>query len=111
MFAHPQPVGGAQNGSAKPVLAVPGVLQYPTLCVKGVRVVRLSHVYVDEILIYAQFLTACIVFGPLLWTELRWWTAAEASRGQLLIMSLVPLLLLLGAVNYGIPGLGLLAVQ
>nr|ABU55002.1 squalene epoxidase [Hypholoma sublateritium] len=47
---------GAQNGSAKQVLAVPGALQYPALCVKGLRV----------------FYTACVVFGPLLWTELRW---------------------------------------
>lgn len=46
MFAHAQPVAPeaatTQNVSAKQVLAVPGVLQYPALCVKALRVVRPS---------------------------------------------------------------------
>ncbi|KAF9483043.1 squalene epoxidase [Pholiota conissans] len=106
MFTHPHPVSpppshsnsSSKSNSAddKPVYETPSVLQYPALFVKSISV----------------FWTACIVFGPLLWSELRWWAASDtsSSRNQFFILSLVPLLLLLAAVNYGIPGLGLLGL-
>ncbi|KZP19679.1 squalene epoxidase-like protein [Athelia psychrophila] len=54
MFTHATPV---PSSSPKAVGAVPGLDEYPALLVKALRV----------------FWTACIVFGPLLWSELRWW--------------------------------------
>ncbi|EIW85971.1 squalene epoxidase [Coniophora puteana RWD-64-598 SS2] len=55
MFTHPRPVGA--SSLEKPVLVAPSVLEYPGLFLKSFQV----------------FWTACIVFGPLLWTEIRWW--------------------------------------
>ncbi|KAF8959626.1 squalene epoxidase [Flammula alnicola] len=106
MFTHPSVVppppsynektnGNGHTNGLKPVYAAPSVYQYPALFVKSIRV----------------FWTACIVFGPLLWSELRWWSPSDNStRNNLLVWSLFPFLLLLIAVNNGIPGLGLLGV-
>ncbi|KAI0319655.1 squalene epoxidase-like protein [Amylostereum chailletii] len=55
MFVRPRPA--ASIDGEKPVYAAPGLDEYPLLFLKAIRV----------------FWTACIVFGPLLWTELRWW--------------------------------------
>ncbi|CAL1702618.1 unnamed protein product [Somion occarium] len=54
MFTHPYP--RTKRGSSKPVMVVPGYDDYPYLVLKSISV----------------FWTACIVFGPLMWTELRW---------------------------------------
>ncbi|KDQ61962.1 hypothetical protein JAAARDRAFT_150938 [Jaapia argillacea MUCL 33604] len=54
MFTHPQPYTVA--GSEKVLYKVPRLDQYPMLVIKSFQV----------------FWTACIVFGPLLWTEVRW---------------------------------------
>jgi len=52
MFTHPRLVG-----DEKPVLVRPGIDEYPALCLKSVLV----------------FWKACVVFLPLIWTEIRWW--------------------------------------
>ncbi|EIN06316.1 squalene epoxidase-like protein [Punctularia strigosozonata HHB-11173 SS5] len=52
MFTHPRPV--PVPGQLKPVMAKPGIDEYPALLLKSVRV----------------FWTACVVFGPLMWIEL-----------------------------------------
>ncbi|KAA1470077.1 squalene epoxidase [Dentipellis sp. KUC8613] len=54
MFTHARPI--ASPHSEKPVLARPGLDEYPFLLVKAIRV----------------FWTAVLVFGPLMWTEMRW---------------------------------------
>ncbi|KIJ60517.1 hypothetical protein HYDPIDRAFT_183572 [Hydnomerulius pinastri MD-312] len=56
MFAHPHLVNNPVNGE-KPILARPPVWEYPYLLFKSFRV----------------FWTACVVFGPLVWSEIRWW--------------------------------------
>ncbi|KAH7884061.1 squalene epoxidase-domain-containing protein [Phlebopus sp. FC_14] len=56
MFLHPRPVNLPVNGD-KIVLERPPIWEYPFLTVKSFRV----------------FWTACVVFGPLLWSEIRWW--------------------------------------
>ncbi|KAH7911826.1 squalene epoxidase-domain-containing protein [Hygrophoropsis aurantiaca] len=48
------------NGNAhdkKKIMLAPRIHEYPGLCVKSIQV----------------FWTACVVFGPLLWTEMKWW--------------------------------------
>ncbi|KAF8886320.1 SE-domain-containing protein [Infundibulicybe gibba] len=61
MFTHPQRL---PDSGPKPVYAVPRVEQYPGLFLKSFRV----------------FWTACIVFGPLLWSEIRWWSPEDRAR-------------------------------
>ncbi|KAF9221254.1 SE-domain-containing protein [Gyrodon lividus] len=56
MFTYPRPINSPVNGE-KPVLAAPPMWEYPYLLLKSVKV----------------FWTACVVFGPLLWSEIRWW--------------------------------------
>ncbi|CDO73864.1 hypothetical protein BN946_scf185016.g21 [Trametes cinnabarina] len=53
LFTSPRQVGATADG--KPILARPRPDEYPFLAIKSVRV----------------FYTACVVFLPLLWTELR----------------------------------------
>jgi len=55
MFTHARPV--QEPGKEKPIQAIPRPDEYPGLAVKAVYVLW----------------TACVVFGPLLWTEIRWW--------------------------------------
>ncbi|PPR05224.1 hypothetical protein CVT24_010330 [Panaeolus cyanescens] len=98
MFTHPDivpPAPGAPE-NVKPVYARPSIFQYPALTLKAFRV----------------FWTACVVFGPLLWTELRWWAPSDtAKRNQVALSALVPVLLVCAAVQYGVPSLGLLGLQ
>lgn len=54
MFTHPQP---RVTESGKTVMVAARFDEYPFLLIKSFRV----------------FWTACIVFGPLMWTEIRWW--------------------------------------
>ncbi|PSR97092.1 hypothetical protein PHLCEN_2v4373 [Hermanssonia centrifuga] len=54
MFTHSHPVSTADG---KIVHVVPGWDAYPYLIIKSIQV----------------FWTACIVFLPLMWTEVRWW--------------------------------------
>ncbi|KAF9563554.1 squalene epoxidase [Agrocybe pediades] len=85
------------NGHSKTVLAKPSVVEYPSLFLKAIRV----------------FWTACLVFGPLLWTEIRWWTSTTSSskRSQVAMSALVPLVLLYCAFYFDLPGVGLLSVR
>ncbi|KAG5643931.1 hypothetical protein DXG03_009339 [Asterophora parasitica] len=79
MFTHPLPVRSSPE--TKPVYTVATVDQYPFLFVKALRV----------------FWTACIVFGPLLWSELRWWAPNDTrSRNVVLAKTALPVLALLG---------------
>ncbi|PPQ81167.1 hypothetical protein CVT26_010479 [Gymnopilus dilepis] len=98
MFAHPSvpsPPAPSSNGVANgnghsvevtTVGSRPSLFQYPALLIKSVRV----------------FWTACIVFGPLLWSELRWWSPADSQRklNQLLFSAFVLPLVLFLAVQY-----------
>lgn len=59
LFTHARLVPGGE----KPMYAVPTVDMYPELAVKSVRV----------------FYTACVVFLPLIWSEIRWWAPASAE--------------------------------
>jgi len=112
MFTHPHVVpprpmhiangNGHSNGNGhanglKPVYTTARIYQYPALFIKSVSV----------------FWTACVVFGPLLWTEIRWWSPNNIGsiRSQPLLVALVPIILVFVAVNCGvqIPGLELLS--
>lgn len=55
LFTHPRAV--REPGRDKPIHAIPRIDEYPALFIKAIRV----------------FWTACVVFGPLLWTEIKWW--------------------------------------
>ncbi|KAF8635148.1 hypothetical protein AX15_000526 [Amanita polypyramis BW_CC] len=55
LFTHPKSV--STSPGEKPVLQVPRVYEYPGLFVQSIR----------------TFWKACVVFGPLVWTEVRWW--------------------------------------
>ncbi|TDL26529.1 SE-domain-containing protein [Rickenella mellea] len=59
MFTHPRPIPPPEDSGAtdKPLYARPGVDEYPGLVLKSFNV----------------FWTACVVFGPLVWSEIRWW--------------------------------------
>ncbi|EMD31553.1 hypothetical protein CERSUDRAFT_119603 [Gelatoporia subvermispora B] len=72
LFTHPRPQAGAKpagvsnghanghvNGHAQKdvVYSRPSIFEYPALAILSVRV----------------FWTACVVFLPLMWTEIRWW--------------------------------------
>lgn len=55
-----------------------------------------------------QFWTACIVFGPLLWSELRWWSPSDMSKHiQLIVFALVPIAVLSVTTVYGISSIPL----
>ena len=76
MFTHPQPIPSPQG---KQQYATPQVWQYPALCFKAIRV----------------FWTACVVFGPLLWTEIRWWSPSDSTRrNKIVMLSTIPAVLL-----------------
>ncbi|KAG6915714.1 hypothetical protein DXG01_010272 [Tephrocybe rancida] len=78
MFIHPQP---PRTPSSKPRAAP--LYTYPSLSLKALRV----------------FWTACIVFGPLVWSEIRWWGPANSShkllRTMLTILSTLGLAMLI----------------
>ncbi|RDB27679.1 Squalene monooxygenase [Hypsizygus marmoreus] len=76
MFTNPQPIRASTTG--KPLYAAPSIDQYPALFLKSLRV----------------FWTACVVFGPLLWTEIRWWAPTDKKRrNSVLVKASVPFLL------------------
>ena len=111
MFTHARTIPSLQNGSAaKPRSTVPRFDQYPSLAIKSVRVVRLSHSPLKISPECFQFWTACVVFGPLLWTEIRWWSDSDPSkRINLLLLSMIPVVLMSSvAIIYGLPDVGLL---
>ncbi|KAJ3496117.1 hypothetical protein NLJ89_g10531 [Agrocybe chaxingu] len=94
MFTYPALLSSSSGD--KPVYATPSVLDYPYLLIRAIRV----------------FWTACVVFGPLLWTEVRWWAANETSKRNHFVASVViPLALLYLATTFGLPSLGLLGVH
>lgn len=62
MFTHPQLVSLPNE---KPVYVLATMDQYPYLMIKSVRVIW----------------TACVVFCPLVWSEIRWWSPDD-SRGK-----------------------------
>ncbi|KAF8075287.1 squalene epoxidase-domain-containing protein [Lyophyllum atratum] len=79
MFTHPQPTRPLDGG--KPVYTVARIYEYPALFLKALRV----------------FWTACVVFGPLLWSEIRWWAPADTRRrNSVLLTAAVPLLAVMG---------------
>ncbi|TFK37464.1 squalene epoxidase [Crucibulum laeve] len=82
MFTHPRQIGASQDG--KPVYATARLDQYPFLFIKSVQV----------------FWTACVVFGPLLWSEIRWWAPAQTGQRT------ASLLLKLGALSLVCAGVG-----
>ncbi|KAG8920129.1 Squalene epoxidase [Tulasnella sp. 418] len=55
LFTHPQPK--RIEGSEKVVMEIPSILDYPNLILRSI----------------AAFWTACIVFLPPVWSEIRWW--------------------------------------
>ncbi|KAG6827569.1 hypothetical protein H0H87_004427 [Tephrocybe sp. NHM501043] len=79
MFTHPHPV---PSSSRNPQLVVAPFYQYPALSIKALRV----------------FWTACVVFGPLLWSEIRWWAPAGNSdkAHYALLRTIMPLISTLG---------------
>ncbi|KAF9445856.1 SE-domain-containing protein [Macrolepiota fuliginosa MF-IS2] len=69
MFMHPRLVSAPNE---KPIYAVARPTEYPMLLVKSV----------------GAFWTACVVFGPLLWSELRWWSPDDSrARNKVLFQS------------------------
>ncbi|KAF8638224.1 hypothetical protein AX17_002373 [Amanita inopinata Kibby_2008] len=61
LFTHPRPVPTPPG--EKPRLAAARIDEYPGLLIKSVR----------------TFWTACVVFGPLLWSEIRWWSPQDSA--------------------------------
>jgi len=62
--------------------------------------------------IIPQFWTACVVFGPLLWSEMRWWSPADSiKRNQMFVLAFVPVTLLFTAMTYGFPSIALLGIK
>lgn len=63
---------------------------------------------------FLQFWTACVVFGPLLWTEIRWWSSSggKSTRSHSLLIALIPIIVFAVA-NSGIqiPGLEILSIR
>jgi len=80
------------NDSARPHSSMPRFDEYPALLTKSLRVLW----------------TACVAFGPVLWTEIRWWSDSDPSN--FLVSSIIPIVLLYAAIVYGFPGLGFLVV-
>lgn len=74
MFTQPQAVLGPDE---KLTYVVPGWEAYPYLLFKSLQVVRAVSFLFPSIsrpfLTLLQFWTACVVFVPLMWSELRWW--------------------------------------
>ncbi|PPQ94695.1 hypothetical protein CVT25_009550 [Psilocybe cyanescens] len=88
--------GNGHSKGLKPNLKRPSIAQYPALCVKSVLV----------------FWTACVVFGPLLWSEIRWWSPLDTTkRNQVAMKALLPFVVLLVALSGNIPGAEFLSVR
>ncbi|PFH48637.1 hypothetical protein AMATHDRAFT_149420 [Amanita thiersii Skay4041] len=85
LFSHPRPVP-TLNGE-KPRSEMARFYNYPWLVIKSIRI----------------FWTACVVFGPLLWTEIRWWAPRGYAAQFKIIMSttLLPLILAALAASVG----------
>jgi len=88
MFTHPHPI--YSPSSKKPTYVTPTIDQYPSLLLKSIRV----------------FYTACIVFGPLLWSEIRWWSPSDTARRNKVLAGMarvaIPVLVAIGcAFAYG----------
>ncbi|KAM6497510.1 Squalene epoxidase domain containing protein [Amanita muscaria] len=83
LFTHPRIVSTRVAASDKPTKPqVARVYEYPALALKGMRTIW----------------TACVVFGPLLWSEIRWWAPHDHTTRFKVIMSAV---LPLGLVLFG----------
>ncbi|KAF9528978.1 squalene epoxidase [Crepidotus variabilis] len=96
MFTHPAPISTSEDDDEKPVYVRPSLVQYPALFIKAVRV----------------FWTACVVFGPLLWSEIRWWSSNDSTKKtQLPVSTLLSIAVLTAATVYSLPSLALLGVQ
>ncbi|KAF9027516.1 squalene epoxidase [Hymenopellis radicata] len=79
MFMHPRLV--QTHRDEKPKMLAPRVDEYPFLFFKALRV----------------FWTACVVFGPLLWSEIRWWSPDDKKARNRAFLYTLPLPLVLGA--------------
>lgn len=114
MFIHPAPISTEDEDDEKPVYARPSIIQYPALSIKAVRVVSrpLIQAFKFWFLPNKQFWTACVVFGPLLWTEIRWWSSNDSTKKtQLPVSTLLSIAVLAAATVYSLPSLALLGVQ
>ncbi|KAG6875754.1 hypothetical protein C0992_002508, partial [Termitomyces sp. T32_za158] len=82
MFTHPQLVKTVAKNDEQPSYSVPPLHQYPALTFKALRV----------------FWTACVVFGPLLWSEIRWWapTSSTYNMNAMLLRTMMPIIPTLG---------------
>ncbi|KAH9479128.1 Squalene monooxygenase [Psilocybe cubensis] len=88
--------GNGHANGVKPVLKRPSIIQYPALCIKSILV----------------FWTACVVFGPLVWSEVRWWSPLDTSkRNHVLINALLPFVVLAVAVSGVVPGTEFLSIR
>lgn len=68
---------------SKPVFASPRLYEYPYLFIQSIRV----------------FWTAVVVFGPLMWSELRWWSPTDAKRrNRVLAFTAFPIIFAVGFV-------------
>ncbi|KAG5725107.1 Squalene monooxygenase [Termitomyces sp. T112] len=82
MFTHPQLVQTASKNGGQPKYSAVPLSQYPALVFKALRV----------------FWTACVVFGPLLWTEIRWWvpTSSTFKADLVFLRTIMPVISTLG---------------
>ncbi|KAK0222011.1 squalene epoxidase-domain-containing protein [Armillaria fumosa] len=76
MFTHPRTIQSRAGQKLKSI--APQFDEYPVLVFKSLRV----------------FWTACVVFGPLLWSEIRWWSPddVKARRRAQIVGFGIPLL-------------------
>jgi len=71
LYTHPRPV--QKSPGEKSVLQVARIHEYPLLLIKSIR----------------TFWTACVVFGPLLWSEIRWWAPHDHVADPKALMSVL----------------------
>ncbi|KAJ6612663.1 squalene epoxidase [Mycena sp. CBHHK59/15] len=60
LFTHPRPVPGLDG---KPRYVTPSIDEYPILFRKSIKIIH----------------TACLVFLPLVWSEIRWWAPSRPA--------------------------------
>ncbi|KAF8624351.1 hypothetical protein AX17_007152 [Amanita inopinata Kibby_2008] len=71
LFTHPRPAPTPPGEKLRLVAA--RIDEYPGLLIRSVR----------------TFWTACVVFGPLLWSEIRWWSPQDSATRSKMVAGAV----------------------
>jgi squalene monooxygenase len=85
LFTKPRRIHAPSSSGvvSKPVFAAPHFYEYPNLFIQSIRV----------------FWTAVVVFGPLMWSELRWWSPTDTKRrNRVAFFAIFPIVFAVGFV-------------